>query len=75
MTVAEYLGFIGWAWIFYGMWEVGRKRRSGFLIATLGGLFITAQAIMTPIWSLLVANTLFQALYVRNFIKWGKRNG
>lgn len=69
------LGWIGWFFIFVGMWLIGRKDIRGFYLNIVAGTAIGIDAIIIGNWSLLVANTLVTCLYIRNIFKWRKPHG
>ena len=69
------LGWLGWTGIFIGMYLIGKKNIAGFYVAILAGFIINVDANQHGMWSLMVANTLMQCMYVMNIFKWRKSDG
>ncbi len=68
----NYLGWIGTALLVAGQCFVGERARLGFLIACLGELLWCVKAGWAQQIDLLVVCWIFSALYIWNYVKWGK---
>jgi hypothetical protein len=64
------LGWIGWAWCFYGTWLIGRKDKSGFVVSLVGELWLIAHGLCIRDYSLVVAAVAWGGLLAYNYRKW-----
>lgn len=66
------LGWIGNALIIFGAWQIGYRRRWGFLVAMFGGLSWMAEGIRIGKTDLIFIEVVMCLVALRNFIKWKK---
>jgi len=66
------MGWLGNILILTGAWNIGRKRRWGFLLAICGSACWITQGLMTGQADLAFIETAMSAVAIRNFILWGK---
>lgn len=57
-----------------GVWQVGNKKKNGFILSILGNAsWIIVSLITTPkLYGLLIIATILFFLNIRNYIKWRK---
>jgi hypothetical protein len=68
----RFLGWFGNIFIVLGLWSVGDKKRYAFLFSIVGETIWVIYAVLLGLWDLAFACVLFDALAIRNWIKWGK---
>lgn len=68
------LGWIGNAFLVWGIWEIGNKRRFAHLLTVIGECAWIAKCLLsTPqVWDLAVICTVFAVLAGRCWVKWGQ---
>ena len=64
------LGWIGNAFIVAGLWGIGNKTRSAFVLSVIGESFWIANAYLRQDWALATICVVFAAMAVRSYIKW-----
>jgi len=57
-----------------GSWTIGKKRRYGFILNTIGCLLWIFVAINKPVYGLLLVVVPAIIINIRNFILWGKQD-
>lgn len=68
-----YLDWIATGLLIIGLWQIGNKKRWGFLFTFVGELLWLAFAIfIAHIWSIAVLSAIFAFLAMRNYLQWGK---
>lgn len=66
-----------WSWMLaavgiLGIWLAGRKQRAGWLVGVAAQLLWIAYAITTRQWGFLVTAFAYGAVYIRNWLRWGR---
>ena len=67
------MGWLGNALIISGAWQIGYKRRCGFLIALSGSLFWIAEGSRLGMLDLICIEVIMVCVSLRNFWKWRKQ--
>ncbi len=67
--------FYGIDWLamfltFIAIWQIGNKKRIGFVLMISGNICWAAIGILTESYAMVVANTVFIAMNSRAIIKW-----
>ena len=65
-------GWIGTAFVMWGIWLTGRKQRSGFIIGVIGGILWAIKAVYTLQIDLITVNMLIILTQLHAWWKWGK---
>lgn len=76
MTMIDPIQCVGWMGSFLlvlGMFFVGEKSRTGFVIAGIGEALWIYKSYATEQWDLFVICVIFTGLYAWNFYKWGRK--
>lgn len=68
----EYSGWIGTVLVMYGIWRLGKKKRSGFIWCILAGLLWTVKATYTYQIDLMTVEILIILTQIHAWWKWGK---
>lgn len=55
-----------------GIYLIGNKKQSGFLLAIIGGMIWIVFAILTQTIGLIIANIILIMLNLRGYLKWKK---
>ena len=66
------MGWIGSALIVFGSWQIGHKRRWGFLLAILGSACWATVGISLCRPDMIAIELLMSFVALRNFLKWGR---
>ena len=64
------MGWLGTVLILLGAWQIGHKKRVGFLWGLLGELAWAAQGAVTGQLDLFLVSLIFVFMHVRNWKKW-----
>ena len=67
------MGWIGNALIVFGAWQIGHKRRWGFLLTIVGGLCWVLVGIQLSRPDMVAIELIMGLVAFRNFLKWRKR--
>lgn len=65
-------GWIGNLLLISGAWQIGHKRRWGFLLTMAGGLCWICQGAIIGRSDLIFIDSVMELVTIRNWIKWGK---
>jgi hypothetical protein len=68
------MDWVGTAFTLSGLWLIGSKKRTGFLVSIIGCIFGTVFGLEHSILSIAVVNIIFILLNIRGWSRWsGKR--
>jgi len=72
--LTQYYGvdLIATAITFLGIYQLGNKKRIGFIMTLIGNLMWLAFGVMTSSLGILIANLGLAMLNIRGYYKWGK---
>jgi hypothetical protein len=65
-----FLGWIGNALIVLGAWQIGHKRRWGFLLSIAGSSCWIAKGSLLGMTDLICIELVMSTIAARNYIKW-----
>ena len=66
------MGWLGNALIIYGAWQIGHKRRFGFLLAIAGSVCWVSVGFNLGMLDLMFIELVMACIAMRNFFKWSK---
>jgi hypothetical protein len=65
------LGWLGDAFLVFGMYELGNKRRNGFLASIIGEFLWILAASSRHQWDLVAICVIFAVMAAKGFYTWG----